>query len=188
MISGLDRLYFSSFRDTPIFNFFFPAVVIGAFFPVLLPLIMLAFGTIRKNVGVINAAWALGQAAILGLMISWFYKVFTGRMHPPGFFIDTAIDLSHEFRLGFLRGGVFFGWPSSHTTVAFAMTVAFWTLYPNRPIVKYLMLIYAVYVGIGVSMSVHWFSDVVSGVIFGTIIGIVVGTSFRGRLNDKINL
>ena len=34
------------------------------------------------------------------------------------------------------------------------------------------------YVGIGVSLTIHWFSDFVAGVIFGSVIGIVVGKSF----------
>jgi F0F1-type ATP synthase assembly protein I len=41
-----------------------------------------------------------------------------------------------------------------------------------------LAIAYALYVGIGVSMTIHWFSDFVAGAIIGTMIGTVVGTSF----------
>ena len=187
VMSGFDWFYFKSLDNTPIFNFFFPAVFIGMFVPILLPLTMLAVGAVRKNARMINAAWGIGQAAIIGLLVSWFYKVFTGRIQPP-LFANNAVDASHGFRLGILRGGIFWGWPSSHTTVAFAVAIALWTLYSDRPWVKYPGLIYALYVGIGVSMSIHWFSDAVAGAIFGTIIGIVVGTSFRNRINGKIDI
>jgi hypothetical protein len=37
---------------------------------------------------------------------------------------------------------------------------------------------YALYVGIGVSMAIHWLSNFVAGAILGTVIGGVVGESF----------
>ncbi len=181
VVSGLDWFYFKSLENTPIFYFFFPAVFIGMLVPVFLPLIMLAVGAVRKSARMVNAAWGTGQAALLGLLVSWFYKIFTGRIQ-PSLLISSITDISHGFRFGFLRGGVFWGWPSSHTTVAFAVAIALWVLYSDRPWVKYLALIYAFYVGIGVSMSIHWFSDAVAGAIFGAIVGIVVGTSFRERI------
>ncbi len=187
VMSGFDWFYFKSLKGTSVFNFFFPAVILGAFIPIILPLTMFAVGWVRKSARMMNAGWGVGQAALIGLLVSWFYKIFTGRMQ-PSLFVNTIVDASHGFRFGFLRGGVFFGWPSSHTTVAFAIAIALWVLYSDRPIVKYLAIIYAAYVGIGVSMSIHWFSDAVAGVIFGTIIGIVVGTSFRDKINGKIDV
>jgi len=43
-------------------------------------------------------------------------------------------------------------------------------------------LAYAFYIGIAVSMTIHWFSDFVAGAIIGTVIGLVVGTSFRAEV------
>ena len=37
---------------------------------------------------------------------------------------------------------------------------------------------YALYIGIGVSMTIHWFSDFVAGALIGTIVGVVVVTGF----------
>jgi hypothetical protein len=37
---------------------------------------------------------------------------------------------------------------------------------------------YALYVGTGVSMTIHWFSDVAAGAIIGTLIGVVIGRRF----------
>ena len=39
------------------------------------------------------------------------------------------------------------------------------------------MLAYAFYVGIGVSATIHWFSEFAAGGIFGTLVGVVVGKS-----------
>jgi membrane-associated phospholipid phosphatase len=37
---------------------------------------------------------------------------------------------------------------------------------------------YALYIGLGVSMTIHWFSDFAAGAIIGSAIGAVVGKSF----------
>jgi membrane-associated phospholipid phosphatase len=99
--------------------------------------------------------------------------------------VNTLVDTSREFRFGFLRGGVFFGWPSSHTTIAFAMAMAMRTLYPGSKITRSVALIYALYIGVGVSMTIHWFSDFAAGVIIGTVVGTTVGNAFK---KNKITL
>ena len=49
------------------------------------------------------------------------------------------------------------------------------------------VIAYAFYIGISVSMTIHWFSDFAAGAIIGTVIGITVGKSFRQQ-TDRINL
>ncbi len=178
--SGFDWYYFVSTRLPPLRGLAFPAVRAGMIFPVLIPLILLAAASINRSSVIRNTAFALVQAAILGLVISSMYKAFTGRIPPPRSFAHAAlIDNSHGFRLGFLRGGMFWGWPSSHTTVAFAMALALWQLYPeNRPI-RCLAILYALYIGLGVSITIHWFSEFIAGAIIGSVIGVVVGKSFH---------
>jgi len=178
--SGFDWLYFKSSRSSLLRSLLFPAVRLGSLLPVIAPLALYAIGKVRKSLETMNTAYALGQTVIVGLLISLFYKALTGRVHPPRLLIESTIDISQEFRFGFLRGGVFWGWPSSHTTMAFAMSITLLMLYPKNKIVRYLALIYALYIGFGVSISIHWFSDFVAGAIIGTVIGIVVGKSFRG--------
>lgn len=177
--NGLDWRYFVFTRLPVLHEIFFPAVVLGMFLPILTPLLLLAAGAIGRSSKVETTAYALGQSALLALALSSFYKVFTGRIPPPHTFSPGGlIDTSHGFRLGFLRGGAFWGWPSSHTTVAFAMAVALWKLYPeNRPL-RYSVLFYAFYIGVGVSMTIHWFSEFSAGAIIGSVIGAVVGESF----------
>jgi len=177
--SGFDWIYFQAARAGYLRVLFFPAVLLGAFVPLFGVLIFFAVIAFKKNPRLLKTAFALGQAALLGLFVSDFYKFFTGRPGPPGFLTqDFTRDISHVFRFGILRGGVFFGWPSSHTTVAFAMAVTLVLLYPKNKWVRFAAFVYAIYIGVGVSMTIHWFSDFAAGAIIGTVIGGVVGKSF----------
>jgi hypothetical protein len=63
-----------------------------------------------------------------------------------------------------------------------AMTVCLITLYPKNKLFVFFALLYALYVGLGVSVSIHWFSEFVAGAIIGSVIGTVVGRSFRVKL------
>jgi membrane-associated phospholipid phosphatase len=96
--------------------------------------------------------------------------------------IDSSREFHLGFLIGFLKGGVFYGWPSSHTTIAFAMSAAIWTLYPSSKVVQCVALLYAIYIGVGVSMTIHWFSDFVAGAIIEAAIGITIGNLFKERL------
>lgn len=177
--SGFDWVYFKATR--PFARYLFPAVILGWRVPVLFPIASYIVGSVRKDMRAICSAYSTAQAAIIGLLISSFYKAFTGR---PGLRHSalTLVDTSREFHFGFLKGGVFFGWPSSHTTVAFAMSAAIWTLFPGSKVARYVALLYALYIGVGVSMTIHWFSDFVAGAIIGTAIGMTVGNVFKERL------
>jgi membrane-associated phospholipid phosphatase len=154
----------------------FPAVHIGGLLPIALPLLLLALGIVTGHALTRQTGWAVSQAEIIGAFVAASYKAFTGRVHPSHG--ADGPDLSHVFRFGFLRGGVFWGWPSSHTTIAFAMAGAIFTLFPKQRWLGCAATAYALYVGIGVSMTIHWFSDFTAGAIFGTVIGMVVGKSF----------
>ncbi|MGO9612085.1 MAG: phosphatase PAP2 family protein [Dissulfurispiraceae bacterium] len=177
--SGFDWLYFESSRGSLLRTILSPAVRLGSRLPIIVPLILFVAGKVSKNLKATYAAFALGQSVLIGLLIAAFYKSFTGRVHPPRLLTPATVDTSREFQFGFLRGGVFWGWPSSHTTIAFAMSVTLLILYPKNKTIMYFAIIYAVYIGFGVSISIHWFSDFVAGAIIGTTIGIVVGGSFR---------
>lgn len=180
VISGIDWTYFQFFRGTTLIKVAFTAAAIGGLVPILIPLILLLMGKIRKSTKIFNAGFALAQAAILGSLISSVYKAFTGRAHPDVFH-GVVTDITHIFKFGFLRGGIFWGWPSSHTTIAFAMAFTIWMLFPKNTIARILALLYALYIGLSVSITIHWFSDFVAGAIIGTIIGITAGKSFYTR-------
>jgi membrane-associated phospholipid phosphatase len=160
-----------------------PAVGIGGLLPLALPLILFGIGILARNARVIITGWAVGQAALLGSLVSSAYKAFTGRAHPAH---SVGADISHVFHFGFLRGGVFWGWPSSHATIAFAMAVTVFTLHPKPRWLGWVAIVYACYVGLGVSMTIHWFSDFVAGAIVGSVIGTVVGKSLKEHPTSNI--
>jgi membrane-associated phospholipid phosphatase len=177
--SGLDWLYFLHARSFILSKWLSPAIFLGGILPILIPLTLILTGWLRRKFLIKNAGLALAQAAMIGLFISSFYKALTGRVHPPRFLSSGSLmDISHQFRFGFLRGGVFWGWPSSHTTIAFAMAMTLFTLYPKNKLLRILVLAYAIYIGLGVSISIHWFSEAIAGAIIGSVIGTVVGKYF----------
>ena len=173
--SGFDGLYFASTRNPILRSCMFPAVVIGGLLPIALPLLLLAVGSMSRSARITLAGWAIGQAELIGAVVAAAYKAITGRAHPSH---GIGADLSHSFHFGLLRGGIFWGWPSSHTTIAFAMAVTLFRLFPTQRWLGSVAIAYALYIGIGVSMTIHWFSDFTAGAIIGTAIGAVVGKSF----------
>lgn len=140
-----------------------------------LPLLLMLAGLLMKSAKSVRVAWAVGQAAFIGWFISSCYKALTGRDHPPH---SMGTDTSDLFRFGFFRHGIFWGWPSSHTAVAFAMAATTLRLFPKRPFLGVAAILYALYIGVGVSLTIHWFSDFVAGALIGTAIGSTVGKSF----------
>jgi membrane-associated phospholipid phosphatase len=182
VVSGFDWRYFLLTRNPVLRAFFWPAVEIGALVPLFGISIFYIISATKKYAKSAVTAFTLAQAAILGLLTSDLYKFFSGRPGPPGFLTqDFTTDISHVFRFGILRGGIFFGWPSSHTTIAFAMAVTLIFLYRDNKYVRYISIAYALYIGIGVSLTIHWFSDFASGAIIGTVIGMAVGKSFQKK-------
>ena len=173
--SGFDWSYFLATRNPAFRLWMFPAVRMGGSLPIVLPLILFALGILARNDRIILTGWAISQAELLGAFVAAAYKAITGRAHPAR---GVGTDISHVFQFGFLRGGVFWGWPSSHTTIAFAMAVTAFTLWPKQRWLGFAAILYAFYVGIGVSMTIHWFSDFVAGAVIGSVIGVVVGKSF----------
>lgn len=171
VVSGLDWQYFLCTRSPTLRSWLWPAVHIGGLVPIALPLTLLVLGSITGSARTRLTAWAIIQAEVIGGIIAAGYKAITGRAHPAR---GIGMDLSHIFKFGLLRGGVFWGWPSSHATIAFAMAVTVFRLFPKQRWLGYLAISYAFYIGLGVSMTIHWFSDFVAG----ALIGLVVGASF----------
>jgi membrane-associated phospholipid phosphatase len=182
--SGFDWRYFLVTHSPRLGYWMFPAVRIGGRLPIVLPLLLFTFASFGGADRTCRVGWAVAQAELIGALVAALYKAITGRAHPSH---GVAVDLSHIFHFGLLRGGVFWGWPSSHTTIAFAMAVTIFTLYPKRRWLGCLAIIYALYVGIGVSMTIHWFSDFAAGAIIGTVIGVVVGKSFAPNQQDGLS-
>jgi membrane-associated phospholipid phosphatase len=166
-----------------------PAGVIGILVPIGLPLGMYFYGKSKRNSEFQITALALGQAAMQGLLVSSAIKAFTGRRSPEIF--DRIIsgemnaeDFSRDFAWGFMKRGVFYGWPSGHTMVAFAMAAVLAELYPYKTGLKIGAYSYATLIGLGMSVFGHWASDSVAGALIGLSVGKSVGSSYKSMRDD----
>ena len=155
-------------------TFFFPAMVIGGLFPMLFSVVVVSIYWKFRSAGWMQKSSKIFWAIILAVIIDSVMKAITGR--PAPVMAVNLIDNSQVFRFGFLRGGVFWGWPSEHTMVAFAMAATFAKLNSEKLWLVFVAYLYAVYIAIGVSLEIHWFSDVVAGILIGYAIGdLVIG-------------
>ncbi len=177
--TGFDEWYFISTRGQTLFSIAIAAAALGFFAPIVISLSAYGVGKMKRDMQLMRAGAAVGQASILALLLSSFYKIFTGRPHPELFSSAPTVDISHQFNFGIFRDGIFWGWPSSHAAAAFAGAFALIALYPQNKLIRSAALVYALYIGLGVSVTIHWFSDFVAGAIMGAVVGVVVGKSFR---------
>lgn len=169
-----------------------PFGALGFVLPVAVPMAMYINGRNNDNAKTQIAGLALGQAAIQGIFISSAIKTFTGRRHPgilnPILGEERDVkDFSDDFAFGFMERGVFDGWPSSHTTVIFAMAMTLAELYPENKTLKISAYSYAILTAIGMSLTVHWASDAFAGALIGYSIGKSVGRSYYGLTNQYSN-
>lgn len=185
VFSGIDWWYYGFNQNRVIRNLFFPGVMLGGVLPIFLPLGIILYGKIKQSEIVVAKGWGIGQAALLGWAVSSAYKFFTGRIPPIKYdLIGDSIGLS-SFQFGLGRGGIFWGWPSSHTTVAFALAFAVVALYPKNKAIKVLVVLFAFYVGVGVAtINIHWLSEFVAGAIIGTVIGKTVGKTYASHVKE----
>ena len=162
----------------------FPSVMLGGIVPFAVPTYLYFKGKSKKDSKMMITAFALTQAALISSIVTSGYKAITGR-HPPEVFDDDehTPDYSHDFHFGFMRRGIFDGWPSGHTTNAFAMASTLIELYPGNKTLKWWAMGYAFLIGWGVSTNIHWLSDAVAGVLIGYTIGKSVGRSFSAFLS-----
>jgi membrane-associated phospholipid phosphatase len=187
VMSGFDWFYFVTIQSSTVIRYLVPAIFIGGTVPMfVLPVLYLVLRLLRKKQGTFMV-WAIAQSAFLGWSISSFYKAFTGRIQPPRGDISSLIDSSRDWNFGFLEHGIFWGWPSSHTTVAFAMSFTCIALFPNNKKVFWSAIIYALYIGIGVTTHIHWFSEFVAGALIGAVIGSAVGKHFYQKMQVNIS-
>lgn len=183
----------SSDIDYRVEHFFNQHPVYGKFADVvpysgeLLPFIaggsLLAYAKVRNDDEVLGASFAVIQASIIELMDNLALKAITGRPGPNWRKHSNMDALSEEFRFGFLRGGIFNGWPSGHTGATMAVVSALTNYYPRSTWLKVAGYGLVAYTMFGVSSydrgSMHWFSDAVAGALMAYTIGSTVGRYYR---------
>jgi hypothetical protein len=161
-----------------------PGLAGGALLPVLLPGGMYLFS---DDPDVIQGAAAASQSVILAFLANTLLKAVTGRTPPDR---DHSGDVSVEersraFRPGFLRGGVFDGWPSGHSMVNMALAASLASYFNDSPWVQIVAYGWAAYVMASVTFgaqgNVHWLSDAVAGGAMGLCIGWTIGHNFASN-------
>ncbi len=164
-------------------NFASPVPITGQILPFIAGGSLLAYAGLRNDKEVLGASYAVIQASIIELLDNTTLKAFTGRPSPNWRRVSNMEDLSEEFRFGFLRGGVYNGWPSGHTGATMAVVSALTNYYPDETWLKvagYSLVAYTMYGVTSVHQGgMHWFSDAVAGALMGYAIGSTVGKYYR---------
>ena len=183
--------------DTGVHNFFVRntffdhlsgfGVSSGFFMPVALGGGLFCSGFLGKSSGLLAAGSAVLQSSLFALCYTDALKALTGRVPPePVIYADNSA--SSNFRFGFLRGGVFWGWPSGHMMVNTAAVTSLLYFYKDKTLLNIAGCAYLGYLFLSVAAhhqnSMHWFSEEVAGTMMGFAIGSTVGRNFR-RLHEK---
>lgn len=183
VVSGFDWNYYLYFNSLAINKYLFPAIALGGLIPVFFPIILFIYAKLKKSKKLLLWSGLLGQSAFMGWFTSSVIKAFTGRIQPNSH--DLVNNISGGFNFGFLQHGVFWGWPSSHTATIFSLVTAVVVvllsnkLNYKKKILAFILILFAFYVGISVSMTIHWFSDFLMGAILGFVVGREIGKTFK---------
>jgi membrane-associated phospholipid phosphatase len=158
-----------------------PGMAIGTIAPIALPISMyLASGD--GDLELRYGSFAVMQSVGVAFLFDTALKAVTGRRPPDSDHRGSEEGLSREFRFGFLRGGVFNGWPSGHSMVNMALASSISTYYPEKTWVRALSYGMAFYIMsctvFGMNGHVHWLSDTAAGGLMGYAIGSTIGKRF----------
>ncbi len=166
-----------------------PPVHFAMLFPFVIGGGLYAYGKLGKNDEVLGASFAVLQSSLLCFLYNSFLKAITGRPHPDWRHNSNMKDLSKTFRFGFLRGGIYWGWPSGHTSSTMAVVAALTSFYPHNTWLKIAGFGYVAYMMFAVSSlnrgGMHWFSDAVAAAFTSYAIGSTVGKFYRSKFDNS---
>jgi membrane-associated phospholipid phosphatase len=169
-----------------------PVVSTGEFFPFIAGGSLFAYAKIRNDNEVLGASFAVLQASLIEFLYNSTLKAITGRSNPDWRHVSNMDSLSRSFRFDFLRGGIFWGWPSGHTASTMAVVSALTSYYPGKAWLKVAGFGLVVYTIIGVSANnrggMHWFSDAVAGALMSYAVGSTVGKYYRSVYSGQAQI
>ncbi|GHT93039.1 hypothetical protein FACS1894140_5850 [Spirochaetia bacterium] len=166
-----------------------PALEGGIIVPAVTPIAFYVTGRYLKNERLQITGLALVQTHLLTLGIQSIFKMSTGRAkpglvtrfdHTRSCRTDDFSDEFDWFNMDFVAG-----WPSGHTANAFAAAATIAEIYKDNLPLKIAVYSYAAFIGFGVSVTVHWASDVLAGALIGFAIGKTVGHNFSQYLGNQ---
>ena len=193
--SGTDYYIENYFHEHEEFgNATVPVIRAAMYFPFVVGGSLFLYGKLHKDDEAVGASYAVFQSSVIALGYNILLKGITGRPGPDWRHNEDMDDLSKTFRFGFMRGGVFWGWPSGHTSSTMAIVSALTSFYPDKTWLKVVGYSYVAYMVLGVSSvnrgGMHWFSDAVAASLMSYAIGSTVGKYYRskfGQDNSVIN-
>lgn len=157
--------------------------VTGQYLPFIVGGSLLMYSGAAHNKETLGAAFAVIQASIIELMYNTALKAFTGRPGPDWRHHTDMESLSKTFRFGFLRGGVFWGWPSGHTATTTAVVSSLMGYYPHSTWLKVAglgLIAYTIFAVTSVNGGgMHWLSDAVAAALMSYAVGSTVGKYYR---------
>ncbi len=147
------------------------------------------YGKMGKDDRAVAASFAVLQSSLVALGYNSLLKAITGRPNPDWQHHPDMKALSKTFRFGFLRGGIYWGWPSGHTSSIMAVVSALTNFYSEKTWLKitgYSLVAYMMY---GVSSlhrgGMHWFSDAVAAAFMSYAIGSTIGKYYRSKFKSS---
>ena len=168
-----------------------PVIRIAMYFPFVIGGSLYALGKLNHDNEALGASFAVLQSSLIAFLYNSFLKAITGRPHPDWRNSNDMESLSKTFRFGFLRGGMFWGWPSGHTSSTMAVVSALTNFYPDKTWLKIAGYSYVAYMIFSVSSlnrgGMHWFSDAIAAAFMSYAIGSTVGKYYRSRFEQSKN-
>jgi|GEM_PF-3126201 len=162
-----------------------PALAGAVLIPVALGGGLYTYGRMQNSSHEVAAGCAVAQATLLAFSYQTLLKSVTGRAGPRP--REMTQDEVADFPFGFMRGGVFWGWPSGHMLTTTAIITSMQTMYPSNRGVQWGGYAYLTYAFASVLVhgksSMHYLSDAVAG----TLMGIAIGRSVGNGFNQKVN-
>jgi membrane-associated phospholipid phosphatase len=178
-----------SYNNAWLSNIGRPGLYIGYTAPVITPIATYIIGRIVKDEKLQITSFALIQTLIAALAVQTPLKMITGRALPG---IVTELDHTRNPRtddfsakFNWVNSDFISGWPSGHTTNAFAAAAVISEIYNDKFLVKFCLYLYAFLIGFGTTLDVHWASEATAGALIGYAIGKSVGKSFSRLLKNK---
>ncbi|MDR3628315.1 MAG: phosphatase PAP2 family protein [Ignavibacteriaceae bacterium] len=166
-----------------------PVVYTGMFLPFVVGGGLYTYAKINKDDETLGASFAVLQASLIEFLYNSTLKAITGRSNPDWRHNTDMDSLSKSFKFGFMRNGIFWGWPSGHTSTTMAVVSALTNYYPDKAWLKvagYSLVAYTIF---GVSSvnrgGMHWFSDAIAATFMSYAIGSTVGKYYRNTYSSR---
>lgn len=168
-----------------------PILVTGQLLPFIVGGGLYAYGKFDNNSEYVGASFAVLQASLIEFLYNSTLKAITGRPGPDWRHNTDMESLSKTFRFGFLRGGIFWGWPSGHTSTTMAVVSALTNYFPEAAWLKIVGYSWVAYTIFGVSSvnrgGMHWFSDAIAAALMSYAVGSTVGKYYRSVYNNAVS-